>query len=348
MKIIIAGNFSNKASIEEYYFKYLSKLTSVYTIDIASDFNTELKNNFFKKILRRFDIKYVYKRFNKKIFLDVETTDADILIVFKGINILPSTLRKIKDKGIVLVNYNPDHPFSFAGRGSGNKNIKKSFNLYDLHISYSPVIIDLIKSRYNIQTAHLPFGFELPDAIYEETKKYEEINKVCFIGNPDKKRICLINYLLNREIKIDVFGNGWKNRTKHNNLNAYDPVYNKEFWINTGRYRVQLNVFREHNEGSHNMRTFEVPGAGGILLTPFSEEQAQYFKEDEEIIFFKNEEECSNKIKDILNRDKTGVLLFREKARNRSIDSKYSYKNRADELYKILDSNFSSTLKRNK
>ena len=336
MKIIIAGNFSADASIERYYYKYLSNYADVEYIDTSTDFNAEIKKSLVKKILRRFDIKCVYNHINKKIRSQIQDKEADVFLVFKGINIFSETLQKIKGKGIYLVNYNPDHPFDFAGRGSGNKNITKSFNLYDLHISYSPVIIDLIKRRSDIKTAYLPFGFELSDKIYQETLKYPEINKVCFIGSADKNRKDLIKYLLNTGISVDVFGNGWKNRIKHDLLTAKDPVFNADFWINTRRYKVQLNIFRDHNIGSHNMRNYEVPGIGGILVTPYSDEQANCFNDGTEVVFFRDNKDCAHKISDILSWDQNKVAEFRDNARLRSITSKYTYKDRAFELYQIL------------
>jgi len=174
MKIIIAGNFSADASIERYYYKYLSAYADVQYIDTSTDFNNEINKSIIKKALRRFDIKSVYNNVNKKFLSEIHGKKGDILLVFKGINLFPETLQVIKNKGLFLANYNPDHPFYFAGRGSGNKNITNSFNLFDLHISYSPVIIEQIKKRSDIKTAYLPFGFELPEEVFQKALKYPD------------------------------------------------------------------------------------------------------------------------------------------------------------------------------
>lgn len=338
MKIIIAGNFNSKASIERYYLKYLSMLPDIdiQKVDIVTEFRNELKNSFKKRLLRRFDIRQVYKNINKKIISIFLSNPVDVIVVFKGINILPSTLKKIKRNGIYIVNYNLDHPFYFAGRGSGNKNVTNGFKYYNLHISYSYKIIDEIKKQSEIPYSYLPFGYEFNSDLFDKSNKYKEINRACFIGNPDKNRARLLSHLLNNNIKIDVYGNNWKSWLKHENLNCYPPIYGDDFWIKTKQYRVQLNIFRKHNIGSHNMRSFEVPAIGGILLTPFSEEQNGFFIEDKEVVFYKTEEECVSKVHEILQWSNDRAILFRKSARERSVISGYSYKHRAFDLYNIL------------
>ena len=67
---------------------------------------------------------------------------------------------------------------------------------------------------------------------------------------------------------------------------VYPIASRPDFWRKNQEYRVQLNLFRQYNEGSHNMRTFEIPAVGGIQLTEYSTEQADFFKEGEEIFSF--------------------------------------------------------------
>ena len=51
------------------------------------------------------------------------------------------------------------------------------------------------------------------------------------------------------------------------------------------------------------MRTFEVPGCGGFLLTERSEEQLEFFEEGKEIACFSTPEELREKIEFYLPRD---------------------------------------------
>jgi len=86
------------------------------------------------------------------------------------------------------------------------------------------------------------------------------------------------------------------------------------------------------------MRSYEVPGIGGILVSPYSDEQTDYFNDETEVVFFRNNKECIDKISDILSWNDKKVAEFRKNARLRSINSKYTYKNRAFQLFQILQS----------
>ena len=51
------------------------------------------------------------------------------------------------------------------------------------------------------------------------------------------------------------------------------------------------------------MRTFEVPGCGGFLLTQCSEEQCEFFEEGKEIACFSSAEELREKIEYYLSHE---------------------------------------------
>jgi hypothetical protein len=240
--------------------------------------------------------------------------------------ILPKTLLKIRAKGIKLINYNPDNPFFFSGRGSGNKNITNSIDLYDLHLTYNLSVLNQLLALG--QKAYwLPFGFESDAAVFTECKREVEIVKVCFVGNPDRFRENFLQALADQGIAIDVYGKGWK--VKHPLIERFGPVYGIDYWKTLRKYRIQLNPLRPHNPTSHGMRSFEVPGIGGILLTPDTIEHTQFFLADEEAFYYIDISTCLEKINHLLSLSKLEAELIREKARNRSLSSKYDYNSRA-------------------
>jgi spore maturation protein CgeB len=175
----------------------------------------------------------------------------------------------------------------------------------------------------------------LPESSYTEAVRQEEINKVCFIGSPDKTRIGLISLLAQNGFAVDIYGNRWDKKAfrGYSNVAVHPAVLEQEFWNKLRQYRVQLNIFRKHNIGSHNMRTMEVPAVGGILLTPFSGEQAGFFEEGKEVFFFRNEEELLQKVKTILSMPEEKAGQVRENARHRSLANGHSYAERAKTVF---------------
>ena len=339
MKLLIVG--SDKIfSIENFYYKYLKELgVDVKCFTAQSIFYDYYYNgNIVTKVLFKLGLSNIYKKINTQFKQIVSDFKPEIIWVFKGMEITPESLKWAKQQGIKLINYNPDNPFIFSGKGSGNLNITKSISLYDLHFTYNLEIQKQLKKIYQANTAYLPFAFDVSKDIFEECSNEKEIVKVCFLGNPDKKRAKFILHLAEKGVMIDVFGNEWNKFITHKNIITYPPIYADEQWKTLRKYRVQINLLRIHNEDSHNMRTFEVPGIGGIQLAPYTIEHKIFFEDGKEIFLFKNIDECISKIKYLLTLTSYQANQLRIFARNASIDKKHNYKDRSLQVFETFKS----------
>jgi spore maturation protein CgeB len=338
MRILIVGAESNYA-IERSYIKYLSRINQVTHIEFFAAQNRFLQyygRGVLQKIMYRSGLSSILKKINNELLETVSSNKPDVILVFKGMEVFQETLKGIRAKGIKLANYNPDNPFLFSGKGSGNKNITQSIGLYDLHFTYDAGIKQRIENEFGIATTILPFGFDLSTQLFETCKEQEEVMKVCFLGSPDKHRAAFINRLARNKFSIDVYGQGWLKFIDQENVQIFDAVYGDTFWKTLRRYRVQLNLMRPHNPQSHNMRTFEVPGVGGIQLAPDTVDHRTYFTPNKDIYLFDSLVDCSNQIRDLLSISSASASAIRDVARERSLLSGYSYKHRADQVFKEL------------
>ncbi|MBS1596785.1 MAG: glycosyltransferase family 1 protein [Bacteroidetes bacterium] len=296
-------------------------------------YNNSLANKIFFKI----GISSIYHVINKQLLTKVDEYQPDVVWIFKGMEIFPETILALKEKSILVVNYNPDNPFIFSGKGSGNSNITKSISLYDLHFTYNLSIKKKLEGEYRCKTAFLPFGFELSEAQYRNSIKEKEILKICFLGNPDNDRAAFVRELADGGIEIDVYGNDWSHFLKHRHVKVFSAVYGDNFWKILRRYRIQLNLMRKHNEDSHNMRSFEIPGVGGIMLAADTAEHRFFFEEGKEIFLFSDKDDCLKKIKTILSLGQQRVQDIRDSARYRSVNSGYTYKDRTKQAIQELE-----------
>jgi spore maturation protein CgeB len=179
----------------------------------------------------------------------------------------------------------------------------------------------------------LPFAYQPLENTPSITK--EDINKVCFIGNPDDLRMKMIQYLGQKGLSIDVYGNHWEQyatQFKGYDISIHPPVFHEAFAETVLKYRLQLNIFRPHNIGSHNMRTFEVPAVGGIMLAPYSEEHVLLFEEDQEAFYYRNQEEAFEKAREIIALSAEKALEIKRRAKERSLQSHYTYRDRAKQV----------------
>lgn len=345
MRLLISGSQTNKNTIGAFIVNNLDS-TVTYEILKYPDQFSALLNSKFNRLINRFFPSLLVRKMDKIFLQQVYSFKPDIVLIFKGMEISSWSLKQISKMGIKLVNYNFDHPFEFFSRGTGNRFVKQAIPYYDLHISYSSVIVEQLQQRYNINAAWIPFGFHLTEQQYQEVirRNNPEINRVCFVGNPDEWRVAVIKRLVKEQIPIDLYGFGWEKRFQSSDFLKIhmprqggsfwrDPV---EFWQVLRQYRIQLNFFRPHNEGSHNLRTFEVPAVGGILLTPVSKEQREFFEENNEIFFYTDVDDLIGKCKWLTGREQPWIDNIRDKTRMKSVSADYSYKRRTRDLVKLL------------
>jgi len=336
MKLMVIG--SDKVfAIENLYVKHLREwIKDIYHFPAQSIFYDYYESGLFNKLLFKTGVSPIYSHINKLLKKKIEEFNPDIIWVFKGMEILPETLKWAKERKIVLVNYNPDNPFVFSGAGSGNKNVTDSIGLFDFHFTYNLEVKERLEKQYKMNVILLPFGFELDDDLYTTVRLQEEVQKICFLGNPDKSRALFIKKMAEAGLQLDVYGNNWNKFITHANVTIFQPVYETAFWNILYKYRVQLNLMRQHNPDSHNMRTFEVPGTGGILLAPATREHSLFFDNNSEAFFYSDLQDAISKAKYLLALPAIEANAIRIKARNRSISSGYSYKDRAKFVCKTL------------
>jgi spore maturation protein CgeB len=336
MKVLIAG--AGKApAIEQYFTRHLNEFGVETRLYAAQNmFFDYYKKTILNKIMFKAGLSNIYPKINRLFKQEVEAFRPDIIWVFKGMEIYPASLQWAKDRQIRLVNYNTDNPFLFSGKGSGNQNVTRSIGLYDLHLTYDRNIRERIQKEFRIPCELLPFGFEEREDLYQQCRLQNEECSLCFVGSPDKVRAAFMESIA-AELPLVIYGPGWSRYTSHPNIRIKAAVHGDEFWKTLYRYRVQLNIMRLHNPDSHNMRSFEVPGIGGIMLAPATADHQFYFRENEEVFLYNDPRDCIDKARYLLNLSQAEADNIRRNTRARSIESGYSYSGRARQVKKWFE-----------
>src|SRR5437763_6451777 len=111
MKVLIVGS-AHEAAMEHAYIVHLTEMRIPNQLFPAQNiFYDYYYTNFLNKIKFRLGISGILNSINRQLIQKVESYRPDVLLVFKGMEIFPETLSKIKSAGVKLVNYNPDNPF---------------------------------------------------------------------------------------------------------------------------------------------------------------------------------------------------------------------------------------------
>ncbi len=342
MRILIVGSDKHWA-IENYFLNYFQAQEGI-EADLFPGhniFHEFYYQSIFNKVSFRLGLSRIYKRINAQLIAKANDFQPDVIWVFKGMEIFPSTLQKLKKQNIFLANYNPDHPFVFAHRGSGNQNVLEGLPYYDLHLSYSKNILSEIQKKYGIQGEWLPFAYQPVEEKVSIPKKDEK--RVCFIGNPDKIRADFIRFLGEQGVPVDVYGHYWEKHLrglKNSPIRIHPPVFQEAFQRTAVQYRVQLNIFRPQNKDSHNMRTFEMPALGCIMLAPYSAEHLILFEENKEAFYYHDREDACRKAKQILGLSQEQAFQVKQNALRRSKESGYTYDDRARHVLEYFAHHF--------
>lgn len=342
MKWLLLGAFG-KGALENYYVKGLRRIgIEVTTLDITQEYYQILDHSVINKVWNKIRPSTFFLSTNKKLGEYMAGKHFDVILIFKGLTIFPDTLIELKKKSNLLCCYNPDHPFKFFSEGSGNSNILESIKLYDIYFSYSTQITSELNRRYNVSSYTVPFGYDDTQAGLPISRNNEFFfNHLLFAGSYDKERSDFL-YHLSTE-KLLIYGdNKWysRNKKRQSIRKAYQgkPLYDEEYKAAIKESLGVLNLLRKQNteEGSHNMRTFEVPGYGGLLISNRTLEQMAFFEEDKEAVFFDSIDELNDKL-NYLSKYPQEVEKIKMAALRRSNSANYGYTYRSHEMFNIIN-----------
>ncbi len=294
MRNIIIFGSSSKTSIEKKYFfefKKINKLTKIYDTDLY--FPKIFKLNFINKI-------FLFPRilFNSILMLIIcYNSKNSLILVFKGQFFLSFIIKFLKRRNNnYFINFNGDDPFNLSIIDISTKSLIKSLKEYNLVLIWSKRILKKIKARKiskNIE--YLPFGYDKIINLYNSKKNRK---KIIFYGTWDKHRENFLN-----KIRLDdlyIFGTGWQHSSEtffhHKNIVSKEIGTNQIIKEISRSYAV-INIFREQNYGSHNMKTFEIPAYGGIQFSQYSKEVSSFFKNNQSIFFYSSARDLVKKLK---------------------------------------------------
>lgn len=337
---MIIGSFGDGA-IEQFYKRGFEKCgVNVDTYASVDQYYQAIAKNTAGRLLNKLSPAIFYKKINEQLLSFMEGRKYEVVLVFKGMELYRDTVKQLKRHAGVLVNYNCDHPFKFYSAGSGNKNVLDSIREYDVHFSYSGNITEQLKKDFQQQAYCIPFGYDkyTSGSGHPDTRLYN--GRFLFIGAYDKQRTAALDQL--NTPFLDIYGDAkWRTRNLHrpNIVKAYRqrPLYGSNYIDAVSNAAGIINLLREQNinENSHNMRTFEVPGYGGLLISQRTTEQQEYFRENEEAVYFASMDELRDKI-DFLRKNPRVATNIQRAGHEKSIRCKYDYDERSRELLAYL------------
>lgn len=162
----------------------------------------------------------------------------------------------------------------------------------------------------------------------------EKIYPLSFVGTCMDGRDELIGALLEAGIEIHVFGTHWEKRSKlpQQFPGNFHPAVRGEAYAEVIRQsQVCLGLVSKSNQDEWTMRSYEVPGCGGLLLAERTPTHETMFVEGLEATFFSSPAECIQKIR-LLLQDLPQCKVLGEAARKRFIEQGWTLEGRMRDL----------------
>ena len=281
------------------YQKYLSKLDGNRFLRKAAS----ITDNFlFKK--KCLDI-------NRHFIQSVEDFRPQLVIIIKGLHILPVTLQKIKQTGIPVVNWHVDDPFNPRYITPYSD---ENFILYDIHFSLRPHLFEEYLKKGTKRVEYLECCFD-PTIFYPlnftQNGKYD----VSFVGTWSKTRERWMKYI-SPCFRVYVWGGSWwraKSLRKEPNIHLmYRSAVLEDYSRVVSESKICLNFLTLENRDQTNLRNFEISACKGFQLCNRTQQLTTIFKENEEICLYETEQELIDKIRYYLKHENERIEIAKK------------------------------------
>lgn len=265
------------------------------------------------RVLRRVLRKVLWDRLNRSAWEIALCVQPVMILAVKCCWLEADTVRKLKTLRIPVTNYYPDHPYCGVPLDPRNGASTQRRNLIEVLREYSTVWVweqELAQRLCHdgVSAQFLPFGVD-PDLFYPQPsppsacEECGAAHNIVFVGHHNPTRGRHIGAITRHSVAL--WGSGWKRM--HGTADRFHRIHGaRTFGADTARIysraAVSLNVLGDLNVPGHNMRTFEIPASGGVMLARYTPEQAKFFPEDDAAAYYRTPAELDDKM-DRLVRD---------------------------------------------
>ncbi len=236
---------------------------------------------------------------NQKLIEMANQFQPDLTFVVSPDLVQPTTIQALQQQGLVFVFFT-DNPLDKHHTHS-NPWVHQGLPLWNSVFIWSQELAhELIKKGVKNVVYH-PFCSDVQ--YHAPNKKADPIYDVAFVGNWDdsRKRDQYLKAI--SHYRLGIWGSDyWITHCRETSLiNSFKGMCTyAEIPEVLGSAQIGLNIFRPQNELGHNIRTFEIPATGTLMLSERSQELLNLFEEDREAVYFSSPDELSRKVEYLL------------------------------------------------
>lgn len=280
--------------------------------------------------------------YNRRLLQRVRDLRPDLVLVIKGIEIEPATLKAIRvmPGAPLLLNWNPDSPFDAAVSNS-SPGLLASIQHYDCYFTYDSRLFDLLKAQGARRVEWLPFGYDAAEhhpVELDAAGRARFGSELCFVGAYSPERAEHLSALA--DFDLAIWGPNWERLASSSPLHRHlrgHYLAGEEMSAAFSGAQIVLNFLRAQNALSHNMRTFEAPASGAFMLASHSPDQAQWLPPGEAAAYFSTLEEMRAQVVYYLRQEEERHAIAAEGHR-RMLTGAHSYHHRMQQILTLVHS----------
>lgn len=219
--------------------------------------------------------------FRRQVDSAAERGPADLVVVFKGSLLNSRSVGHLRSRlGCPVICWNPDSPFDGAISNCG-AGIPQTVAAYDAYITWADDVADLLRPLA-ARVIVLPFAWD-PRIMRPTEGDGVAKDRIVFVGTGTRERCAALAQI--SSLRPMAFGTGWPNVE---GVDVRPPVRGLAFCKVVGEAKWNLNLLRPQNAKSHNMRTFELVGAGGTQVTAATDDHQRFLGADGQTVLFES------------------------------------------------------------
>ncbi len=246
----------------------------------------------------------------KKVIQAARSFRPDVFLAVKAKEVDTGTVLQLRKMGITTANWYME--------GLWHQSVFILSPIYDYFFVMDEYTVSVLRDKGIKSAYYLPHGTRVSETEFNSRKNPNRIYEVSFIGTPNELRERVLNSISN--FNLNIWGpKVWEETElkKFYRGSVFGPELDQI-------YRQSKIVINSHNPtekaSGTNLRDFEAPGNGALLVSDYNNAVADIFKENEEAVFYRNVGELSAKVSYYLeNEDKLSdiakagqMLVFRK------------------------------------
>jgi len=283
--------------------------------------------------LRRFSS----RRLNETLLGMLASSNADWALLLSGEWVMPETIERIQRLGKRVAIFHSDNPL--PPHYNHRPETLDCARHADLYLIWGERLADALRRVGVTRARFLPFGWDPEVFPYQGDRPQGTWPGVVFVGGWDREREAFLDEVA-RHVPLRIYGPPyWSTRTRSSSR-ARACWQGGALTMDKAAKAlrdaaVSLNILR----GQHMvagvpdgtiMRHFEVPGAGGFLLSTRSESATRLFREGESAAYFEGVDDCIEKCRHYLEAGAERRAVA-ERA-HADVSAAHQYRHRAQEI----------------